>query len=211
VGLPLFAAVLETAYLGRILRSSVSQRSSHYDEVVRYTPAEFERYFVEAAFEEEHEVNFENNGHDPEAARALLELLRDRLSPRILNAIKGGPDSFEPLPGGDSSPSGADASVCEVLVEAGLTDAQIRGIFRTLPINTKGTYAREGGRGDDYLARTIKSQRELVADNRNKVTIEDGSERRVEDLRPEEIGCLLSGVEPEEVEWLWPSWLARAS
>ncbi|MGI9050608.1 MAG: AAA family ATPase [Rubrobacteraceae bacterium] len=36
----------------------------------------------------------------------------------------------------------------------------------------------------------------------------DGTERRVEELQPEEIGQLLSSVEPEEVSWLWPSWLA---
>jgi hypothetical protein len=36
----------------------------------------------------------------------------------------------------------------------------------------------------------------------------DGTQRKVEELRAEEIGKLLSGVEPEEVSWLWPSWLA---
>ena len=40
------------------------------------------------------------------------------------------------------------------------------------------------------------------------VNIEDGLERTAEEFRPEEIGKLLSGVEPEKVSWLWPSWLA---
>ena len=40
------------------------------------------------------------------------------------------------------------------------------------------------------------------------VKLADGTERKIEELQPEEIGQLLSGVEPEEVSWLWPSWLA---
>jgi len=186
----------------------VEVRVLRYEEGARYNPTDFEQYLIEVAPEEEHEVNFEGNGHDPEAARVLLELLRVRISSRILNAIEGGPDAFKPLPGGDGSPSGADASVCEALVEAGLTDPQIRSIFRTFSIGTKGKYAREGRRGDDYLARTIKSQREWVAENRNRVNIEDDLEHTAEEVRPEEIGRLLSDVEPEEVSWLWPSWLA---
>jgi hypothetical protein len=186
----------------------VEVRILHYDEGARYNPADFKPYLIEAASEEEHEVDFERNGHDPETARALLGLLRGRLSPRVLNAIEEGPDAFEPLPGGDGSPSGADASVCEALVEAGLTDTQIRAIFRTFPIGTKGKYARAGRRADVYLAHTIKSQRRWAAENRNKVDIEDDSKVEAKELRPDEIGKLLSGVEPEEVEWLWPSWLA---
>src|SRR5215217_5276584 len=148
-----------------------------YDEDARHNPADFERYLVEAAPEKEPGIDFDGNGHDPEMARALLGLLRDRLPSRILNTIEGGPDAFEPLPGGDGSPSGADASVCEALVEAGLTDTQILSIFRTFSIGTKGKYARERSRGNDYLARTIKSQRAWVAENRNTVNIEDGVER----------------------------------
>src|SRR5215218_2456924 len=186
----------------------VEVRVIRYDESARYNPAEFEQYLVEVPPKGEHEVNFEGNGHDPEASRALLRLLRDRISSRILNAIEGGTDAFKPLPGGDGSPSGADASVCEALVEAGLKDTQIRSIFRTFPIGTKGKYARERSRGDAYLARTIKSQREWVAENRNRVDIEDNLERTAEEFRPVEIGKLLSSVEPEEVEWLWLSRLA---
>jgi len=186
----------------------VEVRVLRYDEGARYNPADFEQYLIEVAPEGVHKVNFEGNGHDSETARALLGLLRGRISRRILNAIKGGPNAFEPLPGGDGSPSGADASVCEALIEAGLTDTQIRSIFRTFSIGTKGKYAREGRRGDDYLARTIKSQREWAAENRNRVNIEDDLERTADEFRPEEIGELLSGVEPEKVSWLWPSWLA---
>jgi hypothetical protein len=186
----------------------VEVRILRYDEDARYNPADFERYLVEVAPEKVPEIDFDGNGHDLAVARALLGLLRDRLPFRILNTIEGGPDAFQPLPGGDGSPSGADASVCQALVEIGLTDAQIRDIFRTFPIGTKGKYAREGRRADHYLALTIKSQREWVAENRNKVSIEDVEERNAEEPRPEDIGKLLSTVEPEAVEWLWPSWLA---
>ncbi len=186
----------------------VEVRVLRYDEGARYNPADIEQYLLEVAPEGEHEVNFEGIEHDPEAVRALLGLLRDRIPSRILDAIEGGPDAFKPLSGGDGSPSGADASVCEALVEAGLTDPQIRSIFRAFPIGTKGKCVREGHRGDSYLAHTIKRQREWVAENRNRVNIEDGLERTAEEVRPGEIGELLSGVEPEEVEWLWPSRLA---
>jgi hypothetical protein len=121
-------------------------RVLRHDEGARYNPADFEQYLVEVTPEEEHEVNIEGNGHDPEAARALLRVLRDRMSSRILGAIEGGPHAFEPLPGGDGSSSGADASVCGALIEAGRTDTQIRSIFRTFSIGTKGKYARKGRR-----------------------------------------------------------------
>ena len=186
----------------------VEVRVMRYDESARYNPADFEQYLVDVAPEGEHEVHFEGNGHDPEATRALLGLLRGRISGRILSAIEGGPGVFEPLPGGDGSSSGADASVCGALVEAGLTNTQIRSIFGTFPIGTKGKYAREGRRGDDYLARTIKRQREWVAENRKSVNIADDIVRPIEEFRPEEIGKLLSEVESEKVSWLWPSWLA---
>jgi hypothetical protein len=83
----------------------VEVRVLDYDEGARYNPSDFGRYLVEATPEEEREVSFEGNNHDPEAARVLLGLLRDRLSPRILKAVEGGPDSFEPLPGGDATAS----------------------------------------------------------------------------------------------------------
>jgi hypothetical protein len=181
----------------------VEVRVVHHDEGARYNPADFEPYLVGTAPDVQHEVNFEDDGHEPRVATPLLSSLSDRLSPRVLKAIEGGPDAFEPLLGGDGSPSGADASVCQALVEAGLTDAQIRAIFRTFPIGTKGKYAREGRRGDDYLALTIKSQRQWAAENRNSVNVDDGTESR-----PEEIGQLLSEVQPEQLQWLWERWLA---
>jgi hypothetical protein len=189
-------------------REPVEVRVLRYNEDARYNPSDFEPYLVEIPDDAEHEVDFGGNDHDPEGAKALLDVLKPQLSFRILKAIEGGPDAFEPRPGGDGSPSGADASVCEALVEAGLTDTQIRDIFRTFPIGTNGKYAREGKRGDEYLALTIKNQRNWAAGNRKKVTIVDISDQKAADLLPEEVGQLLSDVEPEQVEWLWESWLA---
>src|SRR5215217_2345867 len=47
----------------------VEVRVMRYDEGTRYNPAEFEQYLIEVAPEGVHKVNFEGNGHDPEAAR----------------------------------------------------------------------------------------------------------------------------------------------
>jgi hypothetical protein len=65
---------------------------------------------------------------------------------------------------------------------------------------------------EDYRRRTI----ERALKNRTEfyqapkvIRLADGTERTVEEPQPEEIGILLlSGVEPEEVEWLWKRWLA---
>jgi hypothetical protein len=47
------------------------------------------------------------------------------------------------------------------------------------------------------------------------IKLADGTERPIEELQPEEVGKLLSSVEPEDVSWLgphgwpsesWPSW-----
>jgi hypothetical protein len=186
----------------------VEVRVLQYNEDARYNPSDIEPYLAEVTDEVEHEVDFSGNDHDPEGAKALLELLRPQLSPRILKTIEGGSYAFEPRSGGDSSPSGADASVCEALIEAGLTDSQIRDIFRTFPIGTSGKYAREGQRGDEYLALTIKNQRNWAAGNRKKASIVNISDRRSAELLPEEVGKLLSDVKPERVEWLWERWLA---
>ena len=110
----------------------------------------------------EHEVKFNHNGHDPDSAIALLELVRGRLSERILRAIEKGPEAFEPKEGKDGSSSGADAAVCTALVKAGLTNTQIRDIYKTYPVGTKGKYAK---RGDEYLSRTLESGRGWVEAN----------------------------------------------
>lgn len=127
------------------------------NEDSRYSPEDFEPYLIDMGpGEERPKVNFKANGHDPEGARAVVELIRDRLSGRILRAMEQGPEAYEPRPGGDGSTSGADASVCSALIGAGLTDSQIRQIYRAFPIGTRGKYAE---RGDEYLARTIGEMR----------------------------------------------------
>jgi hypothetical protein len=140
----------------------VEVRVLRYNEDSRYAPQDFEPYLSKGLSEEEHEVSFGGNDHDPEDAKALLELLRERLSSRILGAIEGGPEFFEPEEGKDGSSSGADAAVCAALIGAGLTDTQIREIYKTYPIGIKGKYAE---RGDEYLALTLKNGREWVSAN----------------------------------------------
>jgi len=158
-------------------RQIVDVKVLHYDEDARYNPIDFEPYLTEVAPKTEHEINFEGNRHDPEAARALLGLLRHRLSPRILNAIEGGPEAFEPEEGKDGSSSGADATVCTALIGVGLTNKQIRDIYNAYPIGTRGKYAR---RGDEYLALTLKNEREWVdANAKSKTTNDDAWEEPV--------------------------------
>src|SRR5215203_3961824 len=184
----------------------VEVRVMRYDESARYNPIDFEPYLTEVALKTEHEVNFEGNGHDPEAARALLGLLRDRLSPRILNAIEGGPEAFEPEEGKDGSSSGADAAVCTALIGVGLTDTQIRDIYSAYPIGTRGKYA---GRGDKYLARTLKNAREWVdANGKSKTTNDDAWEEPVplpEGLPP--VASLDPAMVPEPLR----GWIADVS
>jgi len=172
------------------------------DDLKRYNPDDLEPYLTEVAPKTEHEVNFEGNGHDPEAARSLLGLLRDRLSPRILNAIEGGPEAFEPEEGKDGSTSGADDAVCTVLIGVGLTDNQIRNIYSAYPIGTREKYAR---RGNDYLAGTLKNEREWVdANGKSKATNDDAWEEPVplpEGLPP--VAALDPAMVPEPLRgWL---------
>src|SRR5215204_4245591 len=183
-------------------REIVDVKVLHYDEDARYNPIDFEPYLTEVAPKTEHEVNFEGNGHDPEAARSLLGLLRDRLSPRILNAIEGGPEAFEPEEGKDGSTSGADDAVCTVLIGVGLTDNQIRNIYSAYPIGTREKYAR---RGNDYLAGTLKNEREWVdANGKSKATNDDAWEEPVplpEGLPP--VAALDPAMVPEPLRgWL---------
>jgi hypothetical protein len=183
-------------------REIVDVKVLHYDEDARYNPIDFEPYLTEVAPKTDHEVNFEGNGHDPEAARALVGLLRDRLSPRIVNAIEGGSEAFEPEEGKDGSSSGADAAVCTALIRVGLTDTQIRDIYNAYPIGTRGKYAR---RGDEYLALTLKNEREWVdANARSNTTNDDAWEEPVplpEGLPP--VATLHLAMVPEPLRgWL---------
>jgi hypothetical protein len=148
----------------------VEVRVLRYSEDARYAPEDFEPYLPEGLSEEEREISFSGGGHDPEGAKTLLGLLEGKLSRRILRAIEGGPDAFEAGAGKDGSTSGADAAVCTALIGAGLTDTQIRGIYHTHPIGTRGKYAE---RGDEYLARTLKNSREWLNSNGKIQTGED--------------------------------------
>lgn len=128
--------------------------------------------------------------------------------------IEEGPEAYDPPPRWDgrprdSTPSGADAAVCYYLARAGLTDDQIRGIYKTFPIGARGKYSRKG-RGDQYLKRTIGAMRGKLSEERS-ATLKTSAKADAhgEELpRPEETGTLLSEVEAERVGWLWEGRLA---
>ncbi len=108
----------------------------HHNEDARYDPEDFKPHLLTGFSEEGHVVSFSGDDHDAEGARALLKLLEGRLSGRILRAIEEGPEAFEAEEGKDGSSSGADAAVCTALIGAGLTDTQIRDIYKAYPIGT---------------------------------------------------------------------------
>jgi len=104
------------------------------------------------------------------------------------------------------SHSEADLALCGMLAFwTGGDAARIETLFRQ-----SGLYRKKWER-KDYRNRTItealNGKTEFYEAPRG-VKLADGTERKVEDLRQEEVGRLLSDVEPEEVSWLWPSWLA---
>ena len=107
---------------------------------------------------------------------------------------------------GYGSHSEADLALCGMLAFwTGGDAARIDTLFRQ-----SGLYRKKWDR-KDYRNRTITealSGKTEFYKAPKTVKLADGTERKIEDLQPEEIGKLLSGVEPEEVSWLWPSWLA---
>jgi len=119
-------------------------------------------------------------------------------------------ERFSRLWNGDTeeygSHSEADLALCGMLAFwTGGDAARIDTLFRQ-----SGLYRKKWDR-KDYRNRTITevlSGKAEFYQAPKTVKLADGTERKVEDLQPEEIGKLLSGVEPEEVSWLWPSWLA---
>lgn len=104
------------------------------------------------------------------------------------------------------SNSEADLALCGMLAFWTGGDAtRIDALFRQ-----SGLYRKKWDR-EDYRNRTITEALSGKTEFYNApkmVKLADGTERKIEELRPEEIGQLLSGIEPEEVSWLWPSWLA---
>ena len=107
---------------------------------------------------------------------------------------------------GYGSHSEADLALCGMLAFWTGGDAtRIDSLFRQ-----SGLYREKWDR-KDYRNRTITealSGKTEFYTAPKAVKLADGTERKIEELRPEVIGKLLSSVEPEEVSWLWPSWLA---
>ena len=127
---------------------------------------------------------------------------------RALSASNG--ERFSRLWAGDVSGYGchseADLALCGMLAFWTGGDAtRIDSLFRQ-----SGLYRKKWDR-KDYRNRTIAealSGKTEFYKAPKTVKLADGTERKVEELQPEEIGKFLSGIEPEEVSWLWPSWLA---
>ena len=151
------------------------------------------------------------NGHTKPVAAP--ELIDNGLSDdEIIQEGSRGFQRGEVLPfverghGGYGSHSEADLALCGMLAFWTGGDAtRIDSLFRQ-----SGLYREKWDR-KDYRNRTITealSGKTEFYKAPKTVKLADGTERKIEELQPEEIGKLLSGVEPEEVSWLWPSWLA---
>jgi hypothetical protein len=149
------------------------------------------------------------NGHKRLQPEFVSELSDEEIIEKASAADNG--EKFSRLWIGDTSryrsASEADAALCSLLAFWAGPDAQrIDNLFRQ-----SGLCREKWIRREDYRRKTI----ERVLRDRTEfyqvpkvMRLADRTERRVEELQPEEMGILLSGVEPEEVEWLWPSWLA---
>jgi hypothetical protein len=119
-------------------------------------------------------------------------------------------ERFSRLWGGDTSDYGshseANLALCGMLAFWTGGDAtRIDALFRQ-----SGLYRKKWNR-KNYRNRTIAealSGKTEFYQAPKTVKLTDGTERKIEELQPEEIGKLLSGIEPEEVTWLWPQWLA---
>jgi hypothetical protein len=188
---------------------------SGLDDLKRYNPEDLEPYLLDVEAREEYRVSFEGNGHDPEGARVLLSLVREKIPEWVLLAIEEGPKEYDPPPRWDglprdSSASGADSVVCYYLARAGLTDDQIHDIYKTFPIGAQGKYSRKG-QGDKYLKRTIGEMRGNLAKEKT-AKLKDKEKIGAYEANPsrlEETGVLVSDVIAEEIKWLWESRLAR--
>jgi hypothetical protein len=127
---------------------------------------------------------------------------------KALAASKG--ERFARLWAGDTSGYGshseADLALCGMLAFWTGGDAtRMDSLFRRSGLYRK-KWDREDYR-DKTIAEALNGKTEFYRAPK-MVKLADGTEHRIEDIRPEEIGKLLSGVVPEEVSWLWPSWLA---
>jgi hypothetical protein len=157
------------------------------------------------------EVPESANGHTKPATAAEPAdngLSDDEIVQKALSASNR--KRFSRLWAGDTADYGshseADLALCGMLAFwTGGDAARIDSLFRQ-----SGLYRKKWDR-EDYRNRTItealSGKTEFYWEPKT-VKLADGTERTVEDLKPEEIGKLLSDVESEEVSWLWPSWLA---
>ncbi len=151
------------------------------------------------------------NGHTKSVAVPVQPdngLSDDEVVRKALSASNG--MRFSRLWAGDTSGYGshseADLALCGMLAFwTGADAARIDALFRQ-----SGLYRKKWDR-KDYRNRTIKEALNGKTEYYKApktVKLADGTERKIEELQPEEIGRLLSSVVPEEVSWLWPSWLA---
>ncbi len=119
-------------------------------------------------------------------------------------------EKFRRLWAGDTNDYGshseADLALCGMLAFwTGGDPTRIDALFRQSGLYRK-KWDRDGYR-NGTITEALSGRTEFYSPPKT-VTLADGTERKIEELQPEEIGQLLSGVEPEEVSWLWPSWLA---
>jgi RecA-family ATPase len=135
-------------------------------------------------------------------------LFDDEIIRKALSAANG--ERFSRLWAGDitgySSHSEADLAQCGMLAFwTGGDASRIDSLFRQ-----SGLYRKKWDR-EDYRNRTITealSGKTEFYKAPKTVKLADGTERKIEEIQPEDRGKLLSSVEPEEISWLWPSWLA---
>jgi hypothetical protein len=151
------------------------------------------------------------NGHSvPLAAPHQLQngLSDDDVIRKALAASNG--ERFSRLWAGDAADYGsrseADLALCGMLAFWTGGDAvRIDTLFRR-----SGLYRKKWD-CKDYREKTIAealSGKTEFYEAPKKVLLADITERGMDETRPEKVGKLLSGVEPEKVTWLWPSWLA---
>jgi hypothetical protein len=162
---------------------------------------------VRRVFEEPESTN--GHGHKVPNPGVVSEFSDKEVIEKASAADNG--EKFRRLWGGDTSgytsSSEADAALCALLAFwAGPDPERIDVLFRQSGLCREKWIKRE-----DYRRKTIehalKGKTEFYQ-TPMIVRLADGSERRVKEPQPQEIGLLLSSVESEEVEWLWPYRLA---
>ena len=105
-----------------------------------------------------------------------------------------------------SSHSEADLALCGMLAFwTGGDTARIDALFRQSSLYRK-KWDRKNYR-NPTITKALSGKTEFYKAPM-AVKLANGMEQKVEDLNLEEIGKLLCGVEPEDVSWLWPAWLA---